>query len=64
MKTPNFCPLMYSLLPAGKCPSEIYSIMKQVKIKPHFGDPFLDLNYEILNAMLQINHEYCIVTRR
>ena len=52
MKTPNFCPLMYSLLPAGKCPSEIYSIMKQVKIKPHFGDPFLDLNYEILNAML------------
>ena len=64
MKTTNFCPLMYSLLPAGKCPSEIYSIMKQAKIKPHFGHPFLDLNYEILNAMLQINHEYCIVTRR
>ena len=52
MKTPNFCPLMYSLLPAGKCHFEIYSIMKQVKMKPHFGDPFLDLNYEILNAML------------
>ena len=64
MKTPNFSPLMYSLLPAGKCPSEIYSIMKQVKIKPHFGHPFLDLNYKILNAMLQINHEYCFVTRR
>ena len=52
MKTPNFSPLMYSLLPAGKCHFEIYSIMKQVKMKPHFGDPFLDLNYEILNAML------------